>query len=102
MGIQQLSLFDENLLSSPKGEVLRGEGKAHQATAASEKTEGDLNRRVRTRMPGGGVPWKLYRRWRFWASEVGLQEQASNRRKLRRSRAGVVSVTEKARQDRVR
>ncbi|MEA1992147.1 MAG: hypothetical protein U9N58_08145 [Thermodesulfobacteriota bacterium] len=31
-----------------------------------------------------------------WPSEVGLQEQVSNRRKLRRLRAGVVSVTEKA------
>ena len=33
-----------------------------------------------------------------WLSEVVLQEEASNRRKLRRLRAGVVSITEKARQ----
>jgi hypothetical protein len=35
-------------------------------------------------------------------SVVALQEVAANRRELRRSRAGVVSVTEKARRERVR
>jgi len=53
VGIQQLSLFDENLLSCLPGEACGDDGKAHQAAAASEKAEGDLNRRVRTRMPGG-------------------------------------------------
>ena len=37
--MQQLSLFDENLLSSPKGEACRDDGKAHQATTASERTK---------------------------------------------------------------
>ena len=50
--MQQLSLFDETLLSTPPGEARRDDGKAHQAAAALQKTEGDLNRRVRTRMPG--------------------------------------------------
>lgn len=39
MGMQQLSLFDENLPSSPKGEACRDEGKAHQAATASERTK---------------------------------------------------------------
>jgi len=34
--MQQLSLFDENLLSCPPGEARRDDGKAHQAAAASE------------------------------------------------------------------
>ena len=53
MGMQQLSLFDENLSSFLSGEACRDDGEGHQAATASEKTEGDLNRRVRTRMPGG-------------------------------------------------
>jgi hypothetical protein len=53
MMMQQLSLFDENLLSCLPGEARRDDGKVHKAAAASEKAEGDLNRRVRTRMPGG-------------------------------------------------
>jgi hypothetical protein len=34
--MQQLSLFDENLLSCLPGEARRNDGKAHQAAAASE------------------------------------------------------------------
>ena len=37
-----------------------------------------------------------------WPSGVALQGEASNHRKLRRSRAGVVSVAEKVRHDRIR
>ncbi len=37
-----------------------------------------------------------------WPSVVAVQVVATNRRELRRSRAGVVSVTEKARRERVR
>jgi len=51
--MQQLSLFDGNLPSFLSGEACRDDGRAHQATTASEKAEGNLNRRVRTRMPGG-------------------------------------------------
>ncbi len=51
--MQQLSLFNENLLSPLPGEARRDDGKAPQAAAASEKAESDLNRCVRTRMPGG-------------------------------------------------
>jgi RNA-directed DNA polymerase len=39
VAMQQLSLFDENLLSSPPGEVRRDDGKAHQAAAAAERTK---------------------------------------------------------------
>ena len=39
VGMQQLSLFDENLPSSPTGEARRDDGKAHQAAAASERTK---------------------------------------------------------------
>jgi hypothetical protein len=35
--MQQLSLFDENLLSSPPGEDRRDDGRAHQAVAVSQK-----------------------------------------------------------------
>ena len=54
-GMQYLSLFDENLLSSPKGEARRDAGKGHLAATASEKTECDLNSLVRTCMLGGVV-----------------------------------------------
>jgi hypothetical protein len=37
--MQQLSLFDENLLSSLPGEARRDDGKAHQAATASERTK---------------------------------------------------------------
>jgi RNA-directed DNA polymerase len=37
--MQQLSLFDETLLPCLMGETLGGDSKAHQATAASERTE---------------------------------------------------------------
>ena len=37
-----------------------------------------------------------------WSSAVALQGEAANHRKVRRSRAGVVSVAEKARRERVR
>jgi hypothetical protein len=37
--MQQLSLFDETLLSCPPGEARRDDGKAHQAAAASERTK---------------------------------------------------------------
>jgi hypothetical protein len=36
-----------------------------------------------------------------WASAVALQGEAANHRKVRRSRAGVLSVAEKARFERV-
>ena len=39
MGMRQLSLFDEDLLSCPMGEAQRGDGRVHQATAASVRTE---------------------------------------------------------------
>jgi hypothetical protein len=39
VAMQQLSLFDETLLSSPPGEARGDDGKAHQATAASERTK---------------------------------------------------------------
>jgi hypothetical protein len=39
VAMQQLSLFDENLLSCLPGEARRNDGKAHQAAAASERTK---------------------------------------------------------------
>jgi RNA-directed DNA polymerase len=39
VAMQQLSLFDETLLSCPPGEARRDDGKAHQAAAASERTK---------------------------------------------------------------
>ena len=39
MAMQQLSLFDETLLSCPPGEARRDDGKAHQAATASERTK---------------------------------------------------------------
>jgi hypothetical protein len=42
------------------------------------------------------------REMEVWPSGVALQEEASNHRELRRLRAGVVSVAEKARRDWVR
>ena len=53
--MQQPSLFDETFLSCLPGEARRGDGKAHQAATTSEKTNGDLNRRVLTRYP---VVWE--------------------------------------------
>ena len=38
----------------------------------------------------------------WWSSVVALQGEAANHREVRRSRAGVVSVAEKARRERVR
>lgn len=38
----------------------------------------------------------------WWASAVALQGEAANHRKVRRLRAGVLSVAEKARRERVR
>ena len=39
VGMRQLSLFDEDLLSCPMGEAQRGDGRVHQATAALVRTE---------------------------------------------------------------
>ena len=41
-------------------------------------------------------------RWRDRPSAAALQGEAANHRQVRRSRAGVLSVAEKARPDRVR
>jgi hypothetical protein len=39
VAMQQLSLFDENLLSCRPGEARRDDGKAHQAAAVLERTK---------------------------------------------------------------
>ena len=39
VGMRQLSLFDEDLPSCPRGEAPRGEGREYQAAAALERTE---------------------------------------------------------------
>jgi hypothetical protein len=41
-------------------------------------------------------------RWGWWSSAAALRGEAANHRKVRRSRAGVLSVAEKARRERVR
>jgi len=52
--MQQLHYSIKTFFRLP-GETRGNDGKAHQAAAASEKAEGDLNRRIRTVCP---VVWE--------------------------------------------
>jgi transposase len=100
-------------------------GRAEGLTSAEREELRRLRRENRRLEPGAGDPQEGgglcdHERWRqldveagvveggavqdmeVWPSAAALQGEAANHRKLRRSRAGVVSVVETARRERVR
>jgi hypothetical protein len=62
----------------------------------------DHERLMRSGVEVRGVEGGAVRDMEVWPSVAALQGEAANHRKLRRSRAGVVSVAETARRERVR
>lgn len=85
-----LHAFDKAFSQRGTGELVRYADDCVQRTLKEDRCRRSMHRR-RCCMRDGG-----------WPSAVALQGEAANHRELRRSRAGVVSVAEKARYQRVR